>query len=87
MAWINTGAYVNGKRPHTKSTLRKALADNPGSVTFDVTSQLGPRAGEEITPDAIGADKLSVTGPDPYTARSWHATVSVSARTGKVTVT
>lgn len=86
MSWINTGAYVSGKRPKTKAALKAALAGNPESVTFDVTSELGPRAGETITPATIGTDKLSVTGPSPYTDRSWYATIRISERTGKVSV-
>jgi hypothetical protein len=87
MSWINTRARVNGQRPKTKAALKRALTEAPETVTFDVTSELGPRGGDVITPDAVGTNKLSVCGPDPYTARNWYACVSVSGRTGKVTLT
>lgn len=79
MAFVNVGASVNGERPLTKKALREALRDNPESVYFDSTALMGPRAGEIVmaTPRDIGVDKLSVVGPDPYTRRTWYATVSV----------
>lgn len=88
MAWINVGATVNGARPKSKKTLKASITDNPGSVVFDSTALAGPRAGDTIRcePADIGGDRLSVTGPDPYTARTWYATVQVS-RSGKVQIT
>jgi hypothetical protein len=87
MSWINTGARVNGARPRTKAALKRALEHEPEAVTFDVTSALGPRGSEVITPATIGTSTLSVCGPDPYATRTWYATVAISGRTGKVTLT
>jgi hypothetical protein len=81
-SYINTGAFVNGSRPASKKALREAIKADPASVTFDSTSMMGARAGDVIKADASDIGKgntLSVTGPDPYTARNWYASVQVSA--------
>ena len=90
MSYINVGAYVNGARPQSKKALKEACAawsasptDAP-SLRFDSTAMMGPRAGEDILPATIGADTLSVVGPDPYAKRSWYA--SVTRKDGKLEV-
>ena len=87
MAHINTGAYVDGRRPASKAALRRAVVDNLSAVTFDVTALFGPYVGMYLaaTPADIGADQLSVVGPDPYRSRRWYATVEVG-RDGRVKV-
>lgn len=91
MSYINVGAWVAViayERPKTKTALKKALADPDVSVTFDITSALGPRGTErhiDGTVKDIGSDKLSVVGPDPFTNRAWYATVEVV--NGKLRVT
>jgi hypothetical protein len=89
MSYINVGARVNGQRPATKTALRNALkaVDAADAVAFDTTAMMGPRAGDFIaaTPEDIGKDKLTVTGPDPYTSRKWYATVAVNSA-GKITI-
>jgi hypothetical protein len=74
MSYINTGAYVDNKRPRSKKALKDALNGAPGTVRFDSTALFGEQfngsAGE--IPDGV---TLSVCGPDPYTARNWHANV------------
>jgi hypothetical protein len=85
VSWINVGARVNGDRPKTKAGLKRAITANPKLVQFDVTGMVGPRHGSmsiDATAEDIGADKLSVTGPDPYTSRRWYATVEV--RNGRI---
>jgi len=86
MSFINCGAIVNGKRPATKSELKRALTAEPANVLFDTTSVHGPRSGDIIRADIadIGAYRLSVAGPDPYRTRKWYATVAVSK--GKIQV-
>lgn len=87
MSYLNCGAYVDGKRPATKAALKRALADAPETVTFDLTSAFNsvdaPLTGVSIP----AGTKLSVVGPDPYARRNWYGTVAVAARTGKVTCT
>lgn len=80
MSHVNVGAYVNGVRPPTKKALREALASAPETVTFDPTARHGSRSLEteiKATVEMIGADKFEVCGPDPFTKRSWYATVEV----------
>jgi hypothetical protein len=87
MTWINVGARVNGQRPASKAALKRALAADPALVQFDTTGALGPRSRSmaiDATPEDIGEDKLSVVGPDPFTARNWYATVEV--KNGKVKI-
>lgn len=88
MSYINVGATLYGRRIPTKAKLRAELGPEGdwAGVAFDVTSMLGPRAGEVINATAtdIGTDKLTVVGPDPYTKRNWYATVEV--RNGKIKV-
>lgn len=88
MTYVNVGAYCHGERVATKAALKRALANEPEAVSFDVTAAVGPRAGDIIlaTPGDIGDNKLSVTGPDPYTARNWYGTVTVG-RNSRVTCT
>lgn len=86
MSYMNVGAYVDGVRPKTKAALKRALAENPAGVTFDGTSPMGPQH-VDLSGVNIPADlTLSVTGPDPFTARNWYANVKVNVKTGKVVV-
>jgi hypothetical protein len=78
MAYINVGVIIDGYMAPTKKALRLALAENPESVLFVVTSDLGPRPRQEIRPDQIGSDTLTVVGPDPYRNRKWYASVKAT---------
>lgn len=79
MAFENVGAYINGSRPRTKKALKEALKERPTEVSFDATSMFA-QVGSYQLDDLPGSGiKLSVTGPDPYTARNWYATVEVKA--------
>jgi hypothetical protein len=74
MSYVNTGALVGSKRPKTKTALKAALKADPSEVYFDATSFMAPvggYSGDEV-PSGV---KLSVVGPDPYSKRSWYATV------------
>lgn len=87
MGYINVGAYVGGRRPASKAALKRALADAPETVEFDLTSPFnsvdGPLTGVSI-PAGV---RLSVVGPDPFTKRSFYGTIALSERTGKITLT
>ncbi len=84
MAYVNVGAFVDGKRPATKKALREAMASDPSSVSFDTTS---PFDGGRVIHPATEAFReiLQVTGPDPFTSRKWYASVKIVS--GKVRVT
>ena len=79
MSYVNTGAFVDGKRPSSKKALREAVATGL-YVAFDVTGAFGPLAGDVLHAPwsrSIGTHTLSVVGPDPYRKRSWYASVTV----------
>lgn len=83
MAYVNVGARISGERPNSKKALKEALRDAPDTVTFDRTSPLDGSDGSDITPATIQAGQtLTVTGPDPYRARKWYATVKLSGKGG-----
>lgn len=80
---VNTGAYIGGHRPKSKTALRQALQEAPGAVTFDVTSAFhtGPTT---YTPATIPAGViLDVCGPDPYRDRRFYASVTAPPAAGK----
>jgi hypothetical protein len=83
-SYVNCGAYVDGKRPATKAALRKALAENPASVEFDGTSEMGPQYYDLSGVNVPEGVSLTVVGPDPYRKRNWYATVKVNVKTGRV---
>ncbi len=87
MSYMNVGAYVNGTRPATKAAMKRALAEDPASVTFDGTSPMGPQHDDLSGVNIPEGLTLSVVGPDPFTKRNWYANVKINARTGKVSVT
>lgn len=84
MAYVNVGAEysANGRAIPTKSALKQALKTDPFSVTFYGTSPFTPFTGD-CTSIPQGTT-LTVVGPDPYTKRSWYASVTV--KNGKVVV-
>lgn len=84
MAYINVGAYIDGKRPKSKTALKTALKDAPETVRFDCTAAVGPDAGRSdiMGNDLPAGDTLTVCGPDPYTKRSWYASVSLNSKGG-----
>lgn len=77
--FINVGALIDGRDAPSKRALKLTLADKPERVTFYTTSELSPRAsytGDQV-PDGA---KLSVVGPNPYSARRYYATVEVGPK-------
>jgi hypothetical protein len=76
MTFINTGVYINGKRPKTKKELREAIKNDPSSVTFDVTSMFDSTSSYKADDAELirSGVALSIVGPDPYNDRKWYAT-------------
>lgn len=75
---IGVGAWLPDGRPATKTALRKALADAPGTVRFNATAKVGPHIGKSFQGDAIPEGvRLNVVGPDPDTARVWYGNVTL----------
>jgi hypothetical protein len=75
MDYVNCGAKILGQRIKTKKALKEAMKNDPGSVSFDETSMFNTArdySGNDIPRGII----LSVVGPDPYTKRSWYASVT-----------
>lgn len=78
MSYINVGAVVNGNTKPKKGELVKAMKEDPTTVTFYVTGDLGPYGGQSFRGDAVpDGFKLSVVGPDPYRKRDWYSTVEL----------
>lgn len=75
MSYINVGARINGVRVKTKKALREALRDAPNTVEFDSTSPMGPQFNGRADTMPGGGVTLTVVGPDPYTKRTWFASV------------
>lgn len=85
MTYTNVGALIDGRDAPSKRALKAALADDLGRVEFYTTSAFGPAVsftGGAIPQGAV----LTVVGPNPYTKRSFYATVKVNERTGRVTL-
>jgi hypothetical protein len=81
MSWINVGCKIGEPADWcpSKKAMKDALRESPVDVMFIGTALLDTAQwsgrGSEIP---IGV-KLSVCGPDPFTQRRWHATVTRSA--------
>lgn len=79
MPFVNCGAFgKNGQRIKTKKQLREELASDPASVEFDTTSMFDKASGYSGNSFPQGVT-LTVVGPDPYSKRSWYASVSRKA--------
>ena len=79
MAYINGGVLINGTPIATKTALKRAAATDPAGVQFYSTSELGGRFEGPLSEIPAGIT-LSVVGPDPYTRRTWYASIT---RTGQ----
>jgi hypothetical protein len=87
MPYINVGAYDTSGEGHvrfkSKKALREAMKESPGTVLFDSTELRGNYVDKVIRGDELPSGvHLTVTGPDPYTARKWYADISPA---GKIT--
>lgn len=75
--YLNVGARLNGADVPSKKALREAVAAGDPGLIFYTTSIFDETARFGL--DAIPAFKsLSVVGPNPYSKRSWYATVEVT---------
>lgn len=83
--FINVGAVhtADSSDVKTKKALKDALASDPASVTFYSTSGFSEKTRVTGAQLADGV-KYSVTGPNPYSARAWYATVELAK--GKIKV-
>ena len=83
MPYINGGVRINGTPIPTKTALKRAATDDPADVEFYSTSELGDQFHGRLS-DIPADTTLSVVGPDPYTRRTWYA--SITRKGQKVTV-
>lgn len=74
MAYIECAAYINNRPARTKKALKEAVKAAPQTVMFESVG--GHNAdfcgGIEDIPEGT---TLTVVGPDPFTKRSWYASV------------
>jgi hypothetical protein len=83
--WINGDAKdASGQRFKTKAALKRAVAEDPDSVTLLPTAMFTTQP-EVKASGVVGDDAWSIAGPNPYTDRRWYATVRRNSK-GKVTV-
>jgi hypothetical protein len=73
---MDFGVYVNGKRPKTKAAVKNALASDPASVTWDVTSAFNNGPSRYSTVNVPSGTHYFV-GPDPYTSRKFYGQLIV----------
>ena len=81
MAFIEVKAtdYAGGLFK-SKAAMKRAIDADPARVRFVSVASLGPAwtgSAAEFLADGPANTKLTVVGPDPYTARNWYGTVEV----------
>lgn len=74
-------SFIQGgiRNATTKKALKEAVKDDPSSVRFYSTGLGGEQFDGPVTTLSANGTKLTVVGPDPYTARSWYATIERAA--------
>lgn len=75
------GLFVNGARPKSKKAVKEALAAGE-SVQLEATSVFGNEYSGPVSLAPPGT--YAFVGPDPYRARNFYGTITVTA--DKVTV-
>ena len=80
MTFYQGGADFPG--PKTKTALKKAIKDEPGTVGLYNTSMFGGYTGPAS--ELPEGSSFNVVGPDPERSRIWYATVKMNK--GRVTV-
>ena len=85
MAYINCGVKIKGERPKYKKELKEAVKTPKGraELVFDCTSLFEGRKsieGADLAQIVGDGHILSVTGPDPYMRRSWHASIKATEK-------
>ena len=80
-------SYVNGGivAATTKKALIESVKDNPESLFFYATSQLGPQFTGPVSTLPKDGKILTVAGPNPYDAPKWWA--NITWKNGKLVVT
>jgi hypothetical protein len=77
------GVFVNGERPRTKKELSGFIgAGNTRDVSLEATSLFGNEYDGPLCNAPDGS--YHVVGPDPYTKRSWYATITVNGESVRV---
>jgi len=74
MTFIQGGANFPVDGNKTKAALKRAIKENPTSVTLYATSPMGPQFAGPATGLEEGTT-FNVVGPDPYNDRSWYASI------------
>lgn len=72
--YVQGGADFRFSGKKTKAALKAAIKDDPGEVYLFDTSAFGSKfsGSAKMLPPNIS---FNVVGPDPYSNRSWYATV------------
>lgn len=81
----NVSANRSGEVIKTKAELKRLVTADPDNVYFYTTSEMGNQFNGRLS-ELHSTMALTVVGPNPYNDRSWYATISKNAKTGKVTV-
>lgn len=81
----NVSANRSGEVIKTKAELKRLVSADPDNVYFYSTGMAGKQFNGKLS-ELHSTETLTVVGPDPYTNRTWYATVAKNSQTGKVTV-
>lgn len=82
MGYINVGAHIEGRDPKSKKELKQRVEVEPHTVSLYTTSAFDSYF--NLSVPHLDDGKYSVTGPNPYDARKWYATIEI--RDGKAKV-
>jgi hypothetical protein len=80
MAYVNVGVVMvaDGSPISTKTAFRRLLASESSELLFVNTGlPLGPGQAEYRGSELDAQHTYQVAGPDPYTKRTWFASVKV----------
>ncbi len=77
------GIYIDGRRPKSKKEVKETIATDPARVRVEATSLFGNDYDGPVVDAPAGS--IHFVGPDPYNARKFYGTITVSAGGIKVT--
>ena len=77
MAFVNVAVYTGGRLVPTKKALREAVTRNPEDVEMEGTSPFAPFFG--TLADADKGVTYQAVGPDPWSKRSWYASIKYAS--------